>query len=177
MARPSNDHLKAAAECCQTSTRVISRSLVNLAGYRILVVEDNFMVAEHIFEMLTDAGAEVLGPSPDVADTLSIVAGECRIDAALLDVMLRGKKPVWPVIDVLLARGVPVVLSSGYDLPAMPFVYTHLPRCPKPTNDRELIRVLAQAIHQSMLSNLRAGSDNREISPLSKGQATNTSSG
>ena len=116
-------------------------TLATLSGRRILVAEDDYMIAEGIAEMLSEAGAEALGPAPTVADAARFVAAEERMDAALLDVNLRGER-IWPVVDALLAREVPVVLSSGYDEDAIPPAYAHLPRCGKPATGRAIAHAL-----------------------------------
>ena len=112
-----------------------------LADRRILVAEDEYIIAEEVALVLAEAGAEVLGPVASVADALRFVAIGERIGGALLDVNLRGRA-IWPVVDALLARGVPVVLTTGYDAGALPAAYAHLPRCEKPTSGRALIRAL-----------------------------------
>ncbi len=119
-------------------------TLATLAG-RVLVAEDEYVIAEEVAAVLAGAGAEVLGPVATVAEALRLAAAEGRLDAALLDVSLRGKA-IWPVVDALLARGVPVVLATGYDASALPQAYAHLPRCEKPTSGRDLIRTLGRAL-------------------------------
>lgn len=117
-----------------------------LAGRRVLVAEDEYVIARDVAEALAAAGAEVLGPVPSVAAALRLAASEAgRIDAALLDVSLRGEA-VWPVADALLARGVPVVLATGYETVALPEAYARLPRCAKPARGRDLVRALAGAL-------------------------------
>ena len=116
-----------------------------LTDRRILVAEDEYMVAEEVATVLAEAGAEVHGPVASVADALRLVAAEGGIEGALLDVNLHGEA-IWPVVDVLLARGVPVVLTTGYDAGALPGAYAYLPRCEKPTSGRALIRALAHVL-------------------------------
>ena len=116
-----------------------------LRGRRILVVEDEYMIAEEIGAMLSDAGVEVLGPVPSVADAMRLIAVEARIDGALLDVNL-GHEAVWQVVDALLARGVLLVLTTGYDAGAIPPAYSRLPRCEKPATGQELARALAEVM-------------------------------
>ena len=113
-----------------------------MQGRRILVVEDDYMIAEEIADVLSDAGADVLGPVPSVDDALRLIAAESRIDGALLDGNVR-QEAIWPVVDVLLARGVPLVLAAGYGPGAIPHAYAHLPCCEKPTSGRVLTRALA----------------------------------
>ena len=128
-----------------TGPALAARSLSALANRRVLVAEDEYMIAEEIATVLGDAGAEALGPVPRVADALRLLAAENRIDGALLDVNLGGEA-VWPVVDALLARGVPVVLASGYDASAIPAAYARLPRCQKPATGHDLARALVRAM-------------------------------
>jgi CheY-like chemotaxis protein len=126
-----------------TGTASITRD--TLQGRRVLVAEDEYMIAEEVAGELSDAGAETLGPVSSVSDAVRLIAAEDRIDGALLDVNL-GHEAVWPVVEVLLARGVPLVLATGYDASAIPQAYAHLPRCEKPASGRDLTRVLAQVL-------------------------------
>ena len=112
---------------------------------RILVVEDEYMIAQEIADMLAAAGAEALGPVPRVSDAMQLIASEGWIDGALLDVNLNDEA-VWPVVDALRAREVPIVLATGYDASVIPSAYAHLPRCEKPATGQDLARALARAL-------------------------------
>ena len=85
---------------------------VDLTGLRVLVVEDEMLVAMLVEDMLTDFGCVIVGPASDVEEALGLAAN-AEMDAALLDVNLSGR-PVFPVADLLKARGVPFVFASGY---------------------------------------------------------------
>ena len=120
---------------------------VALQGCRILVVEDEYLIAQGIVDVLQDAGAETVGPVSSIGEAKRMVAVANRIDGALLDVNV-GKQAIWPVVDMLLAIGVPMVLSTGYDASAIPPAYAHLPRCEKPARGQDLIRTLARMLTQ-----------------------------
>ena len=120
-------------------------ALAALTDRRVLVVEDEYMIAQEIAEALSDAGAETLGPVPRISDAMRLVTAESRIDGALLDVNLGGEA-VWPLVDMLLARSVPILLASGYDASAVPLAYTHLPRCEKPATGHDLARALVRVL-------------------------------
>jgi len=83
-----------------------------LSGIRILVVEDEFLLADLIGETLADAGAVVVGPAATLEDGLSLLETEA-LDVAVLDVNLRGKS-VQPLAMALHVRGKPFVFLSGY---------------------------------------------------------------
>ncbi|WP_376092775.1 response regulator [Roseomonas sp. CCTCC AB2023176] len=121
-----------------------ARSSGALRGLRILVAEDEYFIADEIAEALADAGAEVAGPMATVAEALHAAQDEA-LDGAILDVNLSGRM-VWPVVDVLAARGVPVVLATGYDAGVIPPAHAHLPRCEKPAEAHEVARALATSI-------------------------------
>jgi len=117
-----------------------------LRGRHVLVVEDEYMIAQEIVEVLVAAGAEPLGPVSNVTAAMNLIASEVQIDAALLDVNLHNEA-VWPVADKLLKRAVPVVLTTGYEASAIPSAYAGLPRHEKPTTGQELTRALVQALN------------------------------
>jgi DNA-binding response OmpR family regulator len=102
-----------------------------LRGLRVLIVEDEYLLADDLYNTLTDAGAEVLGPIASVRDATAFIASEPSIDAAVLDVNLRGEL-VYPVADALLARGVPFAFATGYDKWSLPERFAHAPRVEKP---------------------------------------------
>jgi response regulator RpfG family c-di-GMP phosphodiesterase len=83
-----------------------------LAGRRVLVVEDEFLIAAALCDMLEDAAAVVVGPASTVAEALRLI-GEHPVDAALLDMNLNGQ---WsdPIAEDLQQRRVPFVFTTGY---------------------------------------------------------------
>ncbi len=83
-----------------------------LKGKRILVVEDEALIAVMVEDMLVDMGAEVVGPAATIDDAVELARNEA-LDAAVLDVNVRGQR-IDPVADTLMARGVPVLFATGY---------------------------------------------------------------
>ena len=123
-----------------------STAVSALAGKRVLVVEDEYFIATEIAEALEAAGAVVIGPAATVPEAEDLAAAsEGRLDAALLDVNLGGTM-IWPVLELLTAREVPVVLSTGYEEGSIPPAYAHLSRHQKPVSMRVLLRALAERI-------------------------------
>jgi len=102
-----------------------------LAGLHILIVEDNFNIAVGLARLFKAQGAEVIGPAPTVAEALALVANLERIDAAVLDINLRGTL-AYPVVDALRDRGVPVVFMTGYDDETILQGYRDIPCLRKP---------------------------------------------
>lgn len=84
----------------------------SLEGRKVLVVEDEMLVSMLVEDMLGDLGCVVIGPAASLDEALAL-AREAEIDIGLLDVNLAGKA-IYPVADVLKARGVPYVFASGY---------------------------------------------------------------
>lgn len=84
-----------------------------LAGLRILVVEDEMLIAMLVEEMLLDLRCEVVGPVSTLDDALAAIR-QHRLDGALLDANLHGRSSS-PVADALLSRAVPFLLVTGYD--------------------------------------------------------------
>ena len=121
----------------------IVRSLSG-APIRVMVVEDELLIAMLIEDTLTDAGYEVVGPFSNLTDALR-AARETVMDVALLDVNLRGER-VYPVAEILESRRIPFLLLSGYGADAIPASRTHWTACSKPFMPGDLKRQLAELI-------------------------------
>src|SRR4051812_18677659 len=119
-----------------------------LDGCRILVVEDEAIVAMMLEEMLSDLGCEVVGPAMTIADALK-AAEESRIDAAILDVNV-AREPVYPVAELLCSRQVPVIFSTGYGASEERDRYSKFRDCAvlaKPYDSDDLERILTQVLN------------------------------
>jgi DNA-binding response OmpR family regulator len=115
-----------------------------LQGKRILLIEDEYLVAQVVVEFLEEAGAEVAGPFGRVDDALAFIANShSNLDAAVLDVNLHGEKS-YPIADALAANNVIFVLTTGYGGDALDGRYLGVPRCEKPFNQQSLITALLQ---------------------------------
>ncbi len=113
--------------------------------YRILVVEDSFLVITLLEKFFEDLGWQFVGPATRLADAL-VLANSGVFDAALLDVNLNGEMS-WEVARVLVGRGVPVVFSTGYDIKTvLPADLAGTPVISKPFRLREVEDKLRQAI-------------------------------
>ena len=115
-----------------------------LAGRRILVVEDSPVVAEASEDMLRDMGVAVLGPATNMAAALQLAAEEA-LDAAVVDINIRGGK-AFPVLRILHGRGVPFLLTSGYADWTMPEEWQHQPRLAKPYTPNQLRESLLELL-------------------------------
>jgi DNA-binding response OmpR family regulator len=115
-----------------------------LAGRRVLLVEDELMIAMLVETILDDENCITVGPYGDLDSALAAARSE-TIDAAVLDINLAGKM-VFPVADVLTERGVPFLLLSGYGSATLPSDRRHWTVCDKPFKSSELLRVLSRLI-------------------------------
>ena len=101
-----------------------------LQGRRILVVEDEFLLALDLEQLFDAEGCRVLGPAATVGEALRTLATGPRADAAVLDVNLGGARSV-PVAEALAARGIPFVAATAY--PELPEpVFAGVPVVVKP---------------------------------------------
>ena len=89
-----------------------------LTGRRILVVEDQFVIAMDLERVLRLAGGEVIGPVARLKPAMVLAQNE-QFDFAVLDVNLFGEK-VFPVADILELRAIPFLLTTGYGESAVP---------------------------------------------------------
>ncbi len=112
-----------------------------LHGLRLLLVEDDYLLASGLQEALELEGAHVVGPYPDVQGALRGIAQAQALDGALLDVNL-GDETSFAVVEALRQRGVRMLFLTGYDDAALPAAYRDIPRCRKPVGLGELIQEL-----------------------------------
>ena len=119
----------------------MTSSAGSLAHCRVLVVEDEFYIADEMALALQKLGAEVVGPVQTKDRALALLASEERIDAAVLDINLKGQA-VYPVADALMERGVPFVFATGYDRASVPPEYQRVPLWPKPFDPKALAQAL-----------------------------------
>ncbi|MBX5162033.1 MULTISPECIES: response regulator [unclassified Rhizobium] len=101
------------------------------SGKRILIVEDEYFLADETRRTLEDLGAIVVGPTSNVGRALDLIDRE-HIDAAILDVYL-GDELVFAVADELEARDINFVFATGYDPSHIPVKYKGFALCEKPT--------------------------------------------
>jgi DNA-binding NtrC family response regulator len=111
-----------------------------LAGHRILVAEDEALIALELEQILENLGCEVVGPLSRVDDVLEN-AERGGFDGALLDINLRGRQ-IFEILPKLKTLGLNLIITSGYDdLSLFPPAFRSMPRIAKPFNERELRRI------------------------------------
>jgi CheY-like chemotaxis protein len=127
-------------EIAQPKPGTASRS-ANGKPCRVLVVEDEGLVALQLRADLEDAGHFVVGPARSLAQGLAL-AEEKDIDAALIDVRL-GRDSSVPIADRLLARSIPFAFATGYaDMTMLPDHLRAIPRLSKPYAPQEIRRIM-----------------------------------
>lgn len=117
-----------------------------LKGARILVVEDEFMVAAMLSDTLQAMGCEVIGPAAEIAQALALLEQEA-IDAAVLDVNIAGQM-VFPVADALAARQLPFVFATAYGSAGVTDRHRERAILDKPYHQRDLEHALRSALQR-----------------------------
>ena len=113
-------------------------------GLRVLLVEDEPLVAMNVEDMLDALGCVVVAAAARVDEALLVVEREA-LDAAVLDVNLDGR-PSFPVADALAARDVPFVFATGYGPSGLREDLRGRPSLQKPFRLRQLAEALAGAV-------------------------------
>ena len=114
----------------------------SLDGLRVLVVEDEMMVSMLIEDMLADLGCVVVGPASRLDEAIEL-ANSSQLDCAVLDVNLGGQ-PIFPLADILRAKGAPFAFATGYGDAGLRDVDRGSPVLQKPFRESDLARVLGE---------------------------------
>ncbi|MCJ8519094.1 CheY-like chemotaxis protein [Pseudorhizobium tarimense] len=122
------------------------KSLLQHFAYKsILIVEDEYFLADETRRKLEHLGSKVIGPTARVSEALDLI-GDQQVDAAILDVHL-GDELVFPVAERLAELDIPFVFATGYDPSIIPVPYTGFALCEKPT---ELENIAAELFAPQM---------------------------
>ncbi|HYD27158.1 response regulator [Brevundimonas sp.] len=115
------------------------------AGRRVLIVEDESLVAMLLETILEDMGCIPVGPAATVDEGLQMASGGEPVDAALLDVNVAGRQ-VFPVAQALKDRGVPFIFSTGYGEGGLPDEWRGQPTLQKPFTEAAVRDALMKAM-------------------------------
>jgi DNA-binding response OmpR family regulator len=110
---------------------------------RVLVVEDEMLLAMLMEDTLADFGCDVVGPVARIADGIRLASSE-RLDGAILDINVAGVE-VFPIARELAQRGIPFVFVSGYEYAKLPQEWRNRPTLQKPFQPQELAQRMAKA--------------------------------
>jgi CheY-like chemotaxis protein len=117
-----------------------SAAMTNLTGRRVLVVEDEALVAMLVEDALIEAGAIVIGPAATVSEALALLS-HTTPDVAVLDLNLAGETST-PVADALAAGGIPFVVATGYGADGLPAAHATAIVLAKPYDPDDLTAAL-----------------------------------
>lgn len=128
-----------------TMMPIPANQLARLGPVRVLVVEDEAMVAMLVEDELLGAGAQVVGPAASVEDAMRLLdgIGDGGLDIGVLDMNLGGRS-VLPVADALARRAVPFIFMTGYGDTGIHGPHAGVPVLQKPFSPCDLIAILGQ---------------------------------
>jgi DNA-binding response OmpR family regulator len=114
------------------------------SGLRVLIVDDESMVAMMIEDMLTDLGHLVLATSGNMSKASKLVA-DASADLAILDVNLNGEE-TYPLATSLTKRKIPFIFATGYGSSGIKGEWSEVPVLQKPFQSSELAAAIDRAI-------------------------------
>ncbi len=115
-----------------------------LDGAKVLVVEDEYFIADDLARALDAAGADPIGPAGTVDQARRLLKNQ-RVDAAILDLNLRGDMAV-DFVEQLSAAGVPCVIVSGYGRGSLPESLEAIPSLEKPVSYEKVIEMVRNVL-------------------------------
>jgi two-component SAPR family response regulator len=113
-----------------------------LQGCRVLIVEDQFLLAEEMSAIIRGMGAEVVGPFATTAASLRLLA-DASVDLAILDINLDGEQ-VYVVAQELRLRNIPFFFATGYEPWVVSLQFQDAPHLEKPVNSFSLIQAIGK---------------------------------
>jgi CheY-like chemotaxis protein len=118
----------------------------DLTGRRILLVEDDYMLARALVSLLETWKVTILGPVATTERALALLGQTDQVDFAVIDVNLRGETS-YMLADALIARNVPYVFMTGYGASSIPERYREAAILQKPFKAAKLVEALQSLIH------------------------------
>ena len=117
---------------------------------RILIVEDEFIIADEIASIVEGLGHSIVGPTGTLEEAGSIIADQ-ELDFAIIDANLRGRSSA-ELGQRLAERAVPYCVCTGYRLDDIRAAFGDVPVVQKPVRERALASILQSAAENSTLS-------------------------
>jgi CheY-like chemotaxis protein len=124
----------------------MDEAMSELNGARVLIVEDDAIIAMMVEDMLVEFGCEIVGTAARLEAAVE-KARSLSIDLAMLDVNLDGRD-TFPVAEILVERGVPFVFATGYGAQVTEGRFQHAPTLQKPYETQTLRRMLVRALDE-----------------------------
>jgi CheY-like chemotaxis protein len=115
-----------------------------LAGRSVLIVEDQYLLADAMRRSVLELQGRVLGPAPSVAAALAILESETA-DLALLDVNL-GNEKIFPAVRELERRHIPFIFTTGYEREVLSPEHQAAPHLEKPVTTRALAEAVRKLL-------------------------------
>jgi DNA-binding response OmpR family regulator len=125
-----------------SASRAVRTGLSLLKGRRILVIEDEYFLAEDMARELKELGAQVVGPVGEVEEAASIAENDIALDGAIVDINLHTEM-IFPVARTLRLRRVPFVFATGYGTTAIEPEFRDVRLWEKPFDVAAIARELA----------------------------------
>jgi CheY-like chemotaxis protein len=118
------------------------------AGRSILIIEDEYFLADDLANEFTRRGADILGPLNQVADAIALLNSGAKVDGALLDINVRNEW-IFPLAEALRERNIPFVFTTGYGKDWLRPEFADVPLCEKPLDLQKVIGCLAELMPRS----------------------------
>ncbi len=122
------------------------------AGTRVLLVEDDYLLASDLARRLNQMGFDIIGPLPGVAEALDRIHANDNIAAAMLDIRLSGEM-VFPVADELERRAVPFIFATAFDPEFVPARHAGKLVLRKPLEDHTIVAALTAVLKPAAVAN------------------------
>ena len=113
---------------------------------RVLVVEDEAMISMLLEDMVSDAGAEIIGPIATFEDAL-VFARRAEFEVAVLDLNLNGKLS-YPIAQAIRERRIPVIFATGYGIHGVRDEFRDCPVLQKPFSLNDFVRLISAVCHR-----------------------------
>lgn len=115
--------------------------MIDIRGRQILIVEDEYFVADDLASDLCRQGAKVIGPVGTVDAAIALIRANPQLDGAVLDIDLHGQMS-YPVAALLIAAGTPFLFATGYDGWTVDDAYRDVARYEKPVRPADVVTAL-----------------------------------
>jgi DNA-binding response OmpR family regulator len=121
-------------------------AVLDEASRRVLIIEDEMLIALMLQDMVADAGFAVEGIATSLPAGIDL-ARSANAQLAILDINLNGEE-AWPIADILRARGVRLIFSTGYGASSLKPEYEYIPKLVKPYEQANLAAAIQAAFNR-----------------------------